>query len=73
MEAIKSPHPIFPSNWVHLFSFQDKLLPNVWGSIFWLIVFSFFALVAGLITFALPETRGLPVPETIEDAKNLGK
>ena len=30
-------------------------------------------LVAGGMTLLLPETKGITLPETIEDAENLGK
>lgn len=36
-------------------------------------VFGVLALVAGGLAFLLPETKGRPLPVTVEEAENLGK
>ncbi|XP_022376654.1 solute carrier family 22 member 1-like [Enhydra lutris kenyoni] len=38
-----------------------------------LILFAVLGLVAGGVTLLLPETKGVTLPETIEDAENLGR
>ncbi|XP_058591811.1 solute carrier family 22 member 1 isoform X1 [Neofelis nebulosa] len=38
-----------------------------------LILFAILGLVAGGVTLLLPETKGVTLPETIEDAENLGR
>lgn len=37
-----------------------------------MIVFGVLSLVAGIFTLALPETKGLKLPETMQEAENLG-
>ncbi|KAL1435732.1 hypothetical protein MTO96_010517 [Rhipicephalus appendiculatus] len=37
-----------------------------------MIVFGVLSLVAGILTLALPETKGLRLPETMQEAENLG-
>lgn len=37
-----------------------------------LFVFGFFAFLAGLFSFLLPETLGSKLPDTIEEAENIG-
>ncbi|XP_072049785.1 organic cation transporter protein-like [Amphiura filiformis] len=36
-------------------------------------IFGIFAMVAGALTFLLPETRNAPLPETLEDGEMMGK
>ena len=36
------------------------------------LVFGLMALIAGLTTFILPETLGRKLPDTIEDAEQIG-
>ncbi|XP_077611186.1 solute carrier family 22 member 1-like isoform X1 [Crocuta crocuta] len=38
-----------------------------------LVLFAILGLVAGGVTLLLPETKGVTLPETIEDAENLGR
>ena len=37
------------------------------------LVFGIFASAAGLLTFVLPETKGLALPNTIEESENIAK
>lgn len=43
----------------------EKFLP--------LLVFGSFAFISGLLAFTLPETLGQKLPDTIEEAENIGK
>lgn len=47
-------------------------LMEVWQSLP-LILFAALGLLAGVLTLLLPETRGVALPETIEDAERLGR
>lgn len=38
-----------------------------------LLVFGAFAFVSGLLSILLPETLGIKLPDTIEEAENIGK
>lgn len=38
-----------------------------------LFVFGMFAFIAGILALILPETLGQKLPETIEEAENIGK
>lgn len=47
-------------------------LMEVW-QILPLILFGVLGLTAGAMTLLLPETKGVALPETIEEAENLGR
>lgn len=37
------------------------------------LIFGIISLIGGILTFFLPETRGFPLPETLEDGEKFGK
>ena len=48
------------------------LLKDVWAPLP-LILFGAPSLLAGLLAFLLPETKGKSLPETVEQAENFGR
>ncbi|XP_052820404.1 organic cation transporter protein-like [Mya arenaria] len=49
-----------------------RFVPGKFGQALPLIVFGGLSVVAGLLSLYLPETNGVPLPETIQDAVNFG-
>lgn len=38
-----------------------------------LVIFGAFGICAGLLSFALPETKNMPLPQSIQEAENISR
>ncbi|KAJ8315874.1 hypothetical protein KUTeg_008024 [Tegillarca granosa] len=51
----------------------SKVIPGNFGRALPLVIFGALSVLAGVLAFMLPETKGRDLPETVEDAKQFGK